>query len=87
MVGTSMSDKAEKLILPTEVKVCATCSYWDGERHVDEEVQVVVVEQCSEGECMAQDKKTPAVHDIRCECACIWEDLVPDAPAGESAED
>ncbi len=33
----------QKLILPAEVKVCATCCYWDGERHVDTEMQVVVV--------------------------------------------
>jgi hypothetical protein len=33
--GLSAEDKmAEKLILPNEVKVCATCSYWDGERLV-----------------------------------------------------
>ena len=25
----------DKLILPAEVKVCATCSYWDGERRDD----------------------------------------------------
>lgn len=79
-----MNDKTlEKLILPTEVKVCATCSYWDGQRHVDEDVRVVVVDHACEGECMAQEKTTPAVHDIRCECHCIWEDVSPDEVAAE----
>lgn len=80
------SATTEKLILPTEIRVCATCSYWDGERHVDEEVRVVVVDKSCEGECMAQDKKTPGVHDIRCECACMWEDLTPDAPKEAGGE-
>jgi hypothetical protein len=34
---------AEKLILPNEVKVCATCTYWDGERQVDDDMKLVVV--------------------------------------------
>lgn len=71
---------AEKLILPAEVKVCATCSYWDGERLVDHDVKVVVVAGHCEGECLAQQKLVPGLHDIRQECSCIWEDLEPDQP-------
>ena len=72
---------AEKLILPTEVKVCATCSYWDGERHVDGEMKLVVVSDECEGECLVQETSKPGLHDVRHECSCIWEDLEPDTPA------
>ena len=76
---------AEKLILPTEVKVCATCSYWDGERRVDPEMQVVVVSENCQGECLAQEEQKPALLDApRHDCDCIWEDLTPDA--AEAAE-
>lgn len=78
---------ADKLILPTEVKVCATCSYWDGERHVDPEVNVVVVAHACEGECIVQEKSKPGLNDTRHECGCIWEDLRGDdaPPAGTPA--
>ena len=69
---------AEKLILPHEVKVCATCSYWDGERQVDEEMRVVVVSDECKGECLVQETGKAALHDVRQECACLWEDLEPD---------
>lgn len=72
---------AEKLILPTEVKVCATCSYWDGERQVDAEMQVVVVAESSQGECLVQEAEKPGLHDVRHECSCLWENLDPDTPA------
>ncbi len=76
---------AEKLILPTEVKVCATCSFWDGERQVDSDMKLVVVSEHCEGECLVQEKSKPGLHDVRQECACLWEDLNPDAPdEGES---
>ena len=45
----------QKLIIPAEVKVCATCSYWDGERQVDEEMKLVVVDCECEGECLVQE--------------------------------
>lgn len=76
---------AEKLILPTEVKVCATCSYWDGERQVDAEMKLVVVSEDCEGECLVQEKVKPGVHDVRKECSCMWEDLEPDIPAEDAA--
>ncbi|HEX6736246.1 MAG TPA: hypothetical protein VF096_15665 [Azonexus sp.] len=69
---------ADKLILPTEVKICATCSYWDGERRVDDDMGVVVVgEECT-GECLVQGVAKPGLHDVRKECDCIWEDVGPD---------
>ena len=75
---------SQKLILPTEVRVCATCSYWDGQRHVDGEVNVVVVDDQCEGECLVQEAGKPGVHDIRHECLCMWESLNPDeAPPSE----
>lgn len=69
---------AEKLILPTEVKVCATCSYWDGERQVDGDVKVVVVSSECQGECLVQEVKKSGLNVVRDECSCIWEDLEPD---------
>ena len=75
----------EKLILPTEVKVCATCSYWDGERQVDAEMKLVVVSDECEGECLVQGKTKPGLQDVRRECSCIWEDIEPDAPAEQSS--
>ena len=70
---------AEKLILPAEVKVCATCSYWDGERQVDAEMQLVVVAEDCQGECLVQAVSKPGVTDVRSEPGCMWEDLEPDS--------
>ncbi|PKO37888.1 MAG: hypothetical protein CVU33_10860 [Betaproteobacteria bacterium HGW-Betaproteobacteria-6] len=78
---------AEKLILPTEVKVCATCSYWDGERQVDAEMKLVVVSEECAGECLVQEKSKPGLHDVRQEHSCIWEDLEPDTPPEDRAAD
>lgn len=74
-----------KIILPAEVKVCATCSYWDGERQVDEDMQVVVVDENCHGECLAQETDKPGLHDIRGEHECIWEDVDADADTDETA--
>lgn len=73
-------DMAEKLIIPNEAKVCATCSYWDGERTIDPDVQVVVVKQDAEGECLAHAQQTPGLWDTRQDPACLWEPLAPDEP-------
>jgi hypothetical protein len=71
-----------KLILPAEVKVCATCSYWDGERKVDTELRLVVVEEDCEGECLVQEKPCDALNDkAEASGACLWEHLAPDEPA------
>lgn len=72
-------EMAEKLILPAEIKVCATCSYWDGERQIDGEMKVVVVSDDCSGECLVQESQKHALQDVRKECSCIWEDLEPDA--------
>lgn len=77
---------ADKLILPTEIKVCATCSYWDGERQVDEEMKLVVVSESCTGHCLVQETAKPGLHDVRQECSCIWEDLEPDVPAEKTEE-
>ncbi len=69
---------AEKLILPTEVKVCATCSFWDGERQVDPEAMVVVVGEECQGECLVTETSKSSLHHMSCEEACLWEDVVPD---------
>lgn len=74
--GIDMGEK--KLIIPAEVKVCATCSYWDGERHVDPEIGVVVVSDSIEGECLAKGTNRPGLNDVRHECDCLWENLQPD---------
>jgi len=69
---------AEKLILPAEVKVCATCSYWDGERQIDSEMKLVVVSEHCQGECLLLAAKKNSTNDVRNECDCMWEDLGPD---------
>jgi hypothetical protein len=69
---------AEKLILPAEARVCATCSYWDGERQVDTEMKLVVVAMNCQGECLVQAVHKHGVTDVRRECDCMWEDLEPD---------
>ena len=67
-----------KLIIPAEIKICATCSYWDGDRQVDHEVGVVVVDASCKGECLVKEETRESLHDVRQECGCLWEDLSPD---------
>ena len=74
---------AEKLIIPAEIKVCATCSYWDGERQVDTEMKLVVVSEECTGECLAQGHQKSSLNDSSKDKSCIWEDLEPDAPVQE----
>ena len=72
-----------KLILPAEVKVCATCSYWDGERKVDTELRLVVVEEGCEGECLVQEKSCNGLNDEgETRRDCLWEHLAPDESDG-----
>ena len=69
----------KKLIIPAEIKVCATCSYWDGKRTVDPELRVVVVEDCSDGECLVQGKCCQGLNDeFEWRDDCLWEHLAPD---------
>jgi hypothetical protein len=69
---------SEKLILPAELKVCATCTYWDGERHIDSEMKLVVVAESCCGECLVVESATPSLHDVRSDERCIWEALEGD---------
>ncbi|MBI2312015.1 MAG: hypothetical protein HYU77_05880 [Betaproteobacteria bacterium] len=67
--------KSDKLILPVELRVCATCSYWDGERRVDDDVKVVVVAENCAGECILREQALgglTAAEKIR---NCLWEQL------------
>ena len=71
---------SRKLIVPTEIQVCATCSYWDGERKVDAEVGVVVVDACCQGECLVRESALPALRHQSGDADCEWEHLVGDEP-------
>ena len=75
---------SKKLILPAEVKVCATCSFWDGERKVDPELGVVVIEESCKGECLVQSKDRWGLSDDpEWKSDCLWEHLAPDEPTDE----
>jgi hypothetical protein len=76
----------KKLIIPAEFKVCGTCSYWDGERRVDEEVGLVVVDEEGKGECLVTSEDRAALQDVRQECDCLWEDLRGDPVEGEPVD-
>ena len=79
---------SQKLILPAEVKVCATCSYWDGERKVDQELSVVVVEEDCRGECLVQCKCRQALtEEVEWDKDCLWEHLAPDEPGGSGQDE
>jgi len=71
-----------KLILPAEAKLCATCSYWGGERRVDTELRLVVVADDCSGECLVQGKDSHGLNDVRQHSIedCAWEHLAPDSP-------
>lgn len=74
----------KKLILPAEIKICATCSYWDGERKVDPELRVVVVDEASAGECLVQNKCCQGLNDeFEWRDDCLWEHLAPDEAPSE----
>ncbi len=71
----------QKLIIPAEIKVCATCSYWDGERKIDPELRVVVIADGCEGECLVQEKCCCGLNDEgQTRTDCLWEHLAPDLP-------
>jgi len=77
----TQSIMGKKLILPAEVKVCATCSYWDGERTVDPELRIVVVDESCSGECLVQSKCCQGLNDeFEWREDCLWEHLAPDTP-------
>jgi len=73
-----------KLILPAEAKLCATCSFWDGERIVDPEVGVVIVDAAADGECLVCECGRRALL-VRVDADCDWEHVAPDTvPTEES---
>ncbi len=86
-VSSLASDMSKKLILPAEIKVCATCSYWDGQRKVDPELAVVVVDEGCEGECLVQSKCCQGLNDeFEWRDDCLWEHLAPDDQDAEAKE-
>lgn len=81
-----MSDR--KLIIPAEVKLCATCSFWDGDRKVDDEMRVVIVSEKCCGVCLYKECSTEALTDVRHVHHCMWEDIDGEAaPAAEQSQD
>lgn len=63
------------VFLPAEAQVCATCSYWDGERKVDDDLQLVIVKTTQQGQCLVKDKHRLALSPKHLEYNCLWEDL------------
>jgi hypothetical protein len=78
---------ADKLILPCEVRVCATCSFWDGERQVDGDARLVVVGESCSGECLLRKQRTPCTLTGQGLKVCDWESL-PEAepPSGDPGD-
>jgi hypothetical protein len=80
-INIKRKDMNKKLILPAEIKICATCSFWDGERRVDPEFAIVVVDEACRGECLVLNKYRQGVNDeSKWRDDCLWEHLAPDAP-------
>jgi len=65
-----------KLILPAELKVCASCTYWDGPRSVDEDVRVVVVSESCEGECLVRAISMHSLRAVHEDTDCLWDGIV-----------
>jgi hypothetical protein len=73
-----------KLILPAELKVCASCTYWDGPRSVDDDVRVVVVCEACEGECLVRAVSMPSLRPVYEDTDCLWDSIVDaDTPLTE----
>lgn len=76
----------KKLIIPAELKICATCSYWDGMRKIDPELRVVVIDECAEGECLAKCECRQGLNnEFERDKNCLWEHLAPDRPCLDKA--
>ena len=75
----------KKLIIPTEIKICATCSYWDGERQVDDEYKLVVVAEDCKGECLVCEEPIGGLNDVTHTDNCAWEPLDVDETAEADA--
>jgi hypothetical protein len=73
----------KKLILPAEVKICATCSFWDGTREVDHELAVVVVDEDCMGKCLVENRSCQGLtNELEWHDDCLWEHLAPDVLEG-----
>ena len=78
----------KKLISPAEVKIFATCSYWDGERKGDSELRIVVVDESCEGKCLVQNECRQGMTDeFAFQPDCLWEHLAPDTPPSSDDSD
>ncbi|HET9699431.1 MAG TPA: hypothetical protein VFP70_00765 [Burkholderiales bacterium] len=75
---------ADKLILPLELQVCATCSFWDGERQVDDDARLVVVKHTCSGECLLRGQHTPCTLTSQRLNVCDWDPLPESAPPEDS---
>ncbi len=80
-IPDDMTDR--KLILPVELKVCATCTYWDGARSVDEDVRVVVVCESCKGECLVREVSMPPLRPVHEDTECLWDAVYGDEPLAE----
>ena len=76
-----MTDR--KLIVPVELKVCATCTYWDGVRSVDEDVCLVVVCESCEGECLVREVSMPPLRPVHEDTECLWGAVNVDEPLAD----
>ncbi len=64
----------KKLIVPQEVPLCGTCSFWEGKRAIDEEARLVVLKEDDEGQCLVEEKPKKALQSFEAQ-TCAWEDL------------
>ncbi len=84
---TSASIMSKKLIVPAEVMICATCSYWDGERKFDSELQIVVVDESCAGHCLVQNECRKGMTDeFEFYPECLWEHIAPEEDSGNSTK-
>ena len=83
--NTSPSIMSKKFIVPAEVMICATCSYWDGDRKFDPELQVVVIDESCTGHCLVQGECRQGMTDeFEFYPECLWEHIAEDDPAGNA---
>jgi hypothetical protein len=72
-----------KVIVPVELRVCATCTYWDGARSVDEDVRLVVVCESCKGECLVRESSMPALRLVHGDAECLWDAVCFEEPLAE----
>ena len=72
-----------KLIVPVELKVCATCAYWAGVRSVAEDVRVVAVCESCAAECLVREVSMPPLWPVHEDTKCLWDAVCVDEPLAE----